>query len=97
MRRLRWTDRARRDLSAIRDFVGGDSPQYAAIILARLIARAEQIPEFPEAGRIVPEIADPRIREIIVRPYRIVYRLVGDDEIHLIAVHHGARRFPTSL
>jgi toxin ParE1/3/4 len=97
VRRLRWTERARRDISAIRDFVSEDSPRYASAVLARLIARAEQIPDFPQSGRVVPEISDPSVREIIVRPYRIVYRLTRDDELHIITVHHSARRFPTNL
>jgi plasmid stabilization system protein ParE len=31
------------------------------------------------------------------RPYRIVYRLVGVDEIHVLTVHHSSRSFPTEL
>jgi toxin ParE1/3/4 len=40
---------------------------------------------------MVPESADPSIREIILRPYRIVYRIVSASEIHVLTVHHGAR------
>ncbi len=40
---------------------------------------------------MVPEYLDPAIREIVVRPYRIVYRIVSDQEIHVLTVHHGAR------
>ena len=47
--------------------------------------------DFPEHGREVPEYARPDVREVIVRPYRIVYRLVAADEVHILTVHHGAR------
>jgi plasmid stabilization system protein ParE len=30
---------------------------------------------------------------LIVRPYRIVYRLRGDD-VEIVTVFHGARMFP---
>jgi len=33
--------------------------------------KIEQLSGFPESGRIVPELADPYIREIIIRPCRI--------------------------
>jgi len=33
---------------------------------------------------------DERYRELIVRPYRIIYR-VFDDRVEIIAVVHGAR------
>ena len=46
---------------------------------------------------MVPEIGAPEIREILHRRYRIVYRLVREDEIHILTVHHSARQFPDSL
>jgi plasmid stabilization system protein ParE len=39
----------------------------------------------------VPEFSDPEVREVIMRPYRIVYRIVGTSEIHVLTVHHGSR------
>jgi plasmid stabilization system protein ParE len=54
--------------------------------------------------RTVPRVwaNRPRVRESqrprsLHHPYRIVYRLVDGDEIHILTVHHGARRFPESL
>ena len=38
--------------------------------------------DFPQSGRIAPERNDPKIREILERPYRIVYRVLpGQVEI----------------
>lgn len=45
----------------------------------------------------MPEFADPFVREVIRRPYRIVYRLVGSDEIHVLTIHHNARILPVDL
>lgn len=45
----------------------------------------------------MPEFADPFVREVIRRPYRIVYRLVGSDEIHVLTIHHSARILPVDL
>jgi plasmid stabilization system protein ParE len=46
---------------------------------------------------VVPEVGSPDIREAIHAPYRIVYRLAGEDQIHILAVHHSARQFPRLL
>ena len=41
----------------------------------RLISETDKLEIFPEIGRVVPEYRDPGLREIVVRPYRIVYRV----------------------
>ncbi len=39
-------------------------------------------------GRIVPEISNPEIRELIVEKYRIVYR-VQEADIEILTVFEG--------
>ena len=52
--------------------------------------------DHPEAGRMVPEYRSPRIREIVYRPYRIIYRLDIERQIVEIArVWHAARGAPS--
>jgi len=88
--KLRWLPHARADLRAIRAHVAEDSPINAERLLDRLIRRAECIPDFPQAGRVVPEFALDDVREIIESPYRIIYR-IGNDRIDVLTVMHGAR------
>jgi plasmid stabilization system protein ParE len=45
----------------------------------------------------VPEFEDPQVRDIVRRTYRIVYRLVGDIQVHVLTIHHGARQLPSRL
>ena len=45
----------------------------------------------PRCGRIVPELGDPMFREVIYGNYRIVYRIIGADDVEILAVIHGAR------
>ena len=97
MRVVLWTHQARSDLAAIRAFINQDSPHYASVVVAQLIAATDRLITFPESGRAVPEFDDPLIREVVYRPYRIVYRLVSVDQIHVLTVHHGSQRFPADL
>ena len=53
---------------------------------------AESIPEYPELGRLVPEIGDPAIRERLVHRYRIIYRL-EPARVLIAAVVHGRQDF----
>ena len=63
-------------------------------MIDRLTKRSEQIVAFPRSGRMVPEYEAPDIREIIERPYRIIYRIKA-DQIDILAVVHGAQLLPT--
>ena len=94
MRVVLWTGQARADL-AIRAFISQDSPYYASVVISRLIAATDRLVSFPESGRAVQEFENPLVREVVHPPYRIVYRLVGTDELHVLTVHHSSKSFPT--
>jgi toxin ParE1/3/4 len=51
----------------------------------------DRLADFPESGRIVPEMNDPNFREIILSNYRLIYRLRSGD-VQIVTVHHGARK-----
>ena len=70
MRTVFWTEQARSDLAAIRTFISQDSPHYASVVVAQLIAATGRLVDFPESGRIVPEFRDPSVRDVVYRPYR---------------------------
>ena len=97
MREVLWTKQAQADLAAIRAFISQASPHYASVVVARLIAATDRLIPFPESGRTVPEFDDPFVREVVHRPYRIVYRLVSHDEVHVLTVHHSSQSFPAKL
>ena len=40
---------------------------------------------------MVPEIGRPEIRELIYKNYRIVYHVVSNDQIDILAIHSGLR------
>ena len=65
-------------------------------MIDRLTKRSEQIAAFPQSRRMVPEYEAPDIREVIERPYRIIYR-IRTDQIDILAVVHGAQLLPPEL
>jgi plasmid stabilization system protein ParE len=61
-----------------------------------VLRTAGSLRELSERGRVVPELADPSIREVFAFSYRLMYRVV-DDEVQILAIVHGARDFGTWL
>ncbi len=90
MTRIEWTEPAVADLESIHDYIARDSAKYADAIVERLILSVDQLEAFPESGRRVPESADPKIRELLVESYRIIYRR-RKGTVQILAVVHGAR------
>ena len=96
MIKLRWTTQAVEDLEAIRNFIANDSAAYADLAVARLLEAVERLEHFPRSGRIVPELSDPQLREIIESPYRIVYR-VHNETVEILTVFRASRLMPSVL
>jgi toxin ParE1/3/4 len=76
--RVLWTETAVRDLESLLGYIAAASPINAGKVLARLKSKAESLKTTPGRGRLVPELVQhglPVWRELIVRPYRILYRI----------------------
>lgn len=71
-------------------FIARDSPQRAKDFVDFLTKRGESIAQNPAIGRVVPEISNPMIREMIVKNYRIVYK-IKKKQIEILTVFEGHR------
>lgn len=85
-----WTEFAIADLKSIHDYISKDSIAYANKFIEKLIMRVDQLENFPNSGKIVPEFGTPLIRELIEGSYRIVFK-VNSDHIGIVRIHHSAR------
>jgi toxin ParE1/3/4 len=94
--RVVWTDEAKAHLDDIYRYIQRDAPLYAMQMVDKLTRRAGQLIDHPRSGRIAPQYDDENLRELIVYPYRLIYRL-KPDRIDIIAVFHGAQQLPDSL
>jgi toxin ParE1/3/4 len=93
--RTRWTRPALADLEAIGDFIARDNPGAADRIVRRVVEAVERLPDHPHLGRS-GRIGGTRELVIAETPYVVPYRVVH-DEIQILAVIHGARRWPDKL
>lgn len=69
-----------------------DSTHYADLVVERIVAAVSRLEHYPLSGRVVPEVGDQGLREIIHGNYRIIYRL-NPDAVEIATVFHGARLF----
>ena len=91
MVRLNWTFQAKDDLKAIAEYISRDSKRYAKLQVIRLKNRTRILKNQVRAGKIVPEIDKENIRELIEGNYRIIYKIVKDNRIDILTIHHSAR------
>ena len=90
-----WSEQALDDLKAIVGFIARDNPTVAETFGYQLISKVDLLAQFPQLGRVVPEESDETIREIIFRPYRIIYKVLTEQQLVAIArIWHGARGEP---
>ena len=87
-----WSMPARNDLKQIYDYIAKDSRYYATNVVENVVSKAENLDKFPEIGRVVPEIGDKNVRELIIYSYRLIYELVSND-VQILAIIHGKRDF----
>ena len=91
MVKVRWTDFALENLIAIGDYIEKDSYFYAQRIVSYLFSSVDILEQHPLAGRKVPEFNDRNIRELTRKNYRVVYKIVSENNIDIITIHHSAR------
>ncbi len=97
--RVLWTEIAARDLADIALYVAYDSPASARLIVDKMRERTAALEHNPLRGRVVPELARLGLRswrEIVIKPYRLVYRVEAQTVI-VLAVFDSRRNLEDIL
>lgn len=88
--KVRLTPPARAQFLAALAYIRADKPSAAQAFRDRVNSALARLGDFPESGRIVPELPDLQFREVIVDSYRFFYR-VEADTVWVVAAWHGAQ------
>ena len=91
--RVLWTRGARTDLIELMWHISQDRPETASRVGERIRAATRRLRDQPQVGRVVPEFEDPRIREVVEYPYRIVY-LYSGTSLKVLGIVHSRRSMP---
>ncbi|MBK5960710.1 hypothetical protein CCR97_21250 [Rhodoplanes elegans] len=90
--RPRWTAPALRDLEAIGDYIARDDRAAAARMIGRILDQTDLLADQPHLGR-AGRIAGTRELVVTSTPFVVPYR-VRNGNVEILAVFHGARRWP---
>ncbi len=88
---IKFTELAIDKLKNIHSYIAVDSVYYADRFINKILVKIQTIELFPEIGRVVPELNESNIREIILSPYRIIYSLESD--ITILNIIHSKQDF----
>lgn len=91
--RLEWTPQAETQVDEIAEYLRSRSPTRAFQWVSGLMELTDQLERFPELGRMIPELQNPALRELIFeKKYRVMYRVTAST-VEILAVKHGSQKF----
>ena len=90
---IQWTPTALRDLTSLHSYIAEDNSAAAYARVAAVLTGIESLARYPQMGRKGRVSAT---RELVVAPYGVAYR-VRRTAIEIVAIIHGARRWPDSF
>lgn len=85
--KINWSEQGALDLERLISYIASENPKTAGQILKKIKAEVSQLDYFPFRGRIVPEFEEQGFllfRELVVAPWRIVYR-VSFENVYILA------------
>jgi addiction module RelE/StbE family toxin len=89
--KIQWSPSAIEDVEQIAAYISRDSNYYARSVVRQIIERTRTLSTFPKQGRVVPEIQQSSIRELLVYRYRIIYEVLDESTVLILSIIHAAR------
>ena len=87
--RVEWTDLALDRVDEIARHIAEDDLEAAVRWTIGIFDAADQLSDFPESGRMVPELEQREVRELVYGAYRVFYRVA--DAVRVLSVRHGSQ------
>ena len=92
---LKWTRRALRDVRHLYEYIADANPAAARRMVARVHEAVDHLRRNPQQGK-PGRVAETRELVLAGTPYIVVYRVEG-AQVQIIAVIHGAQRWPDAF
>lgn len=82
---IHWSGPAIRELEAALDFIALENRDAADRLAGAVHKAVSRLQRFPTSGRMVQELEDPNLREVIHAPFRVIYQQ-RDNTVEVLAV-----------
>jgi toxin ParE1/3/4 len=87
--KVEWSPLALDRVSEIARYIAKDNPAAAERWVNELFESVERLADYPQSGRVVPEVGVQRIREVILGAYRVIYSV--KDKVEILTVRRGSQ------
>jgi len=91
MVRINWTLQSKSDLKQIADYISLNSKKYAKLQVLKIKNKTHILRTYILIGKVVREIENENIRELIEGRYRIIYKVISKSQVDILTIHHTAR------
>lgn len=91
MVKITWSKQAIEDIYRVQAYYSSFSEKFSENLVDQIFEKEILIIAHPEIGRIVPELNNKNIREIIFRNFRIIYVIYDLQRILILTVHESSR------
>ena len=88
---IHYTTRFVHELDEQADYLAQYSTTRASLMVNSVFRQLDLLRQHPKMGRMVPEFGNEKVRELLYRQYRIIYRLVSEERIDVLAFQTGLR------
>lgn len=96
MMKVYWSEEAARRLREIAEYIAKDSPMAAQQVVERLLQRSRLLSTPVPLGRRLPEFPDSALREVLERPYRLIYTAT-EHGLEIVTVMHYRQLLPSRV
>ena len=90
--KITWSPLAAEQVRDIASYIALDKPSVAEQWVDKIFDSVEQLIDFPESGRVVPELQINNIRELVQGNYRVIYKIL-DNSILILTVKNYRQKF----
>lgn len=94
--RVYWTPGAQARLLEIQSYLKEHAPAVAGSVAIQLARRALELGGLPAMGKRLDRYRPVEVRELLERPYRLIYR-VTPTQVEILTVLHYRQLMPTDL
>jgi addiction module RelE/StbE family toxin len=88
-----WSPLAVDRVAEIAEYIALDKPSAAEKWVESIFNSVKRLEQFPDSGRIIPEIQLKNFREIILGNYHIIYR-IEENKISVLTMRSGKQILP---
>ena len=74
-----------------------EAPVARGRLLEAIEETIENLELFPRMGRILPSSGGRDLRELFLTDYRLLYRVLGNDDVQISGLFHGRRDIRQAL